>query len=46
LGGFCQGATLALATFLLYKGSRPLGGLFSMSGFNLLSAQHLNINED
>jgi predicted esterase len=33
LGGLSQGHSLAMATFLNYKGKTPLGGVFGFNGF-------------
>lgn len=36
IGGFSQGSIVALAAFLHYKGTKPLGGFIVLSGRQLL----------
>ena len=46
IGGLSQGANLALATFLRYEGSKPLGGLISYFGSIPLSPSNINLSDE
>ena len=37
IGGFSQGCGVALAAYEMYQGTKPLGGVFGLSGMQRLS---------
>lgn len=41
IGGVAQGGMLALSTFMRYPGPEPLGGVFSLLGYEPLPVKHM-----
>ena len=46
IGGFSQGAMVSLATLISWKGTKPLGGVVALSGFQVLDENPATINMD
>ena len=46
LGGYSEGCMVALAAFLKYQGTAPLGGIIGLSGMQVLDQTQLDISPE